>query len=181
MNVQFAEHSGLHGQRIGVATLAAEQSLNALSLPMIEALHARLGAWADDPEIACVVLRGAGKKAFCAGGDVRQLVEACRQYPGEVPPLAARFFADEYRLDYRLHTYPKPLLCWGHGYVMGGGIGLLQGAAVRIVTPGSRLSMPEISIGLYPDVGAGWFLPRLPGRFRFPSRRVAPRFMPCSP
>ncbi|KHO65082.1 enoyl-CoA hydratase/isomerase family protein [Pseudomonas flexibilis] len=165
MNVQFAEHSGLHGQRIGVATLAAEQSLNALSLPMIEVLHARLGTWADDPEIACVVLRGAGEKAFCAGGDVRQLVEACRQHPGEVPPLAARFFADEYRLDYRLHTYPKPLLCWGHGYVMGGGMGLLQGAAVRIVTPGSRLSMPEISIGLYPDVGAGWFLPRLPGRF----------------
>ena len=165
MKVHFDEQPGLQGQRIGVATLAAAQSLNALDLPMIEALQARLGAWADDPEIACVLLRGAGDKAFCAGGDVRQLVDACRQHPGEVPPLAARFFADEYRLDYRLHTYPKPLLCWGHGHVMGGGMGLLQGATVRIVTPGARLSMPEISIGLYPDVGAGWFLSRLPGRF----------------
>lgn len=165
MNVHFDEQPGLHGQRIGVATLAAPQSLNALSLPMIEALQARLSAWAADPDIACVLLRGAGDKAFCAGGDVRQLVDACRQHPGEVPPLAARFFADEYRLDYRLHTYPKPLLCWGHGYVMGGGMGLLQSAAVRIVTPSSRLCMPEISIGLYPDVGASWFLSRLPGRF----------------
>src|SRR5690606_15327418 len=75
-----------------------------------------------------------------------------------------RFFAAEYRLDYRLHTYPKPLICWGHGYVLGGGMGLLQGASVRIVTPSSRLAMPEISIGLYPDVGASWFLSRLPGK-----------------
>jgi enoyl-CoA hydratase/carnithine racemase len=63
-----------------------------------------------------------------------------------------------------LHTYPKPLICWGHGYVLGGGMGLLQGASIRIVTPSSRLAMPEISIGLYPDVGASWFLSRLPGK-----------------
>lgn len=165
MNVHFDEHSGLGGQRIAVATLAAPQTLNALSLPMIEALHAHLAAWAADPDVACVLLRGAGDKAFCVGGDVRQLVEACRQHPGKVPPLAARFFADEYRLDYLLHTYPKPLLCWGHGYVMGGGMGLFQGAGIRIVTPGSTLCMPEISIGLFPDVGAGWFLSRLPTRY----------------
>lgn len=164
MNVHFEEHTGQHGFRIAVASLDAEKSLNALSLPMIEALNARLHAWAEDPAIACVLLRGNGAKAFCAGGDVRQLVETCRQQPGEVPALAMRFFADEYRLDYRLHTYPKPLICWGHGYVMGGGMGLLQGAAMRIVTPSSRLAMPEISIGLYPDVGASWFLSRLPGK-----------------
>ena len=164
MHVQFAEHPGLHGYRIGIASLDAEPSLNALDLPMIEALHARLQAWAHEPAIACVLLRGQGAKAFCAGGDVRQLIDACRAQPGEVPALAMRFFADEYRLDYCLHSYPKPLLCWGHGYVMGGGLGLLQGAAVRIVTPGSRLSMPEIAIGLYPDVGASWFLSRLPGK-----------------
>jgi enoyl-CoA hydratase/carnithine racemase len=164
MNVHFEEHTGQHGFRIAVASLDAEKSLNALSLPMIEALNARLHAWAEDPAIACVLLRGNGAKAFCAGGDVRQLVETCRQQPGEVPALAMRFFADEYRLDYRLHTYPKPLICWGHGYVMGGGMGLLQGAAIRIVTPSSRLAMPEISIGLYPDVGASWFLSRLHGK-----------------
>ncbi|MGP3790468.1 enoyl-CoA hydratase/isomerase family protein [Pseudomonas sp. B392_1p] len=164
MNVHFEEHTGQHGFRIAVASLDAEKSLNALSLPMIEALNVRLHAWAEDPAIACVLLRGNGAKAFCAGGDVRQLVETCRQQPGEVPTLAMRFFADEYRLDYRLHTYPKPLICWGHGYVMGGGMGMLQGAAMRIVTPSSRLAMPEISIGLYPDVGASWFLSRLPGK-----------------
>ncbi len=164
MNVMFEELPGQHGARIGVATLDAEKSLNALSLAMIQTLSERLNAWQEDPQIACVVLRGNGAKAFCAGGDVRQLVEACLAQPGEVPALAMRFFADEYRLDYRIHTYRKPLLCWGHGYVMGGGMGLLQGAGVRIVTPSSRLSMPEISIGLFPDVGGSWFLSRLPGK-----------------
>lgn len=164
MNVIFEERPGLHGFRIGVVTLDAEKSLNALSLPMIEAMAHQLRAWKDDAQIACVVLRGNGGKAFCAGGDVRKLVDACREQPGEVPALARRFFADEYRLDYLIHTYGKPLICWAHGYVMGGGMGLMQGAGVRIVTPSSRLAMPEISIGLYPDVGASWFLARLPGR-----------------
>jgi enoyl-CoA hydratase/carnithine racemase len=164
MNLQFEERPSLHGYRIGIASLDAEKSLNALSLPMIEALDARLKAWAIDPEIACVLLRGNGSKAFCAGGDVVQLVQQCREHPGEVPPLARRFFADEYRLDHRIHSYPKPLICWAHGHVLGGGMGLMQGAAIRIVTPSSRLGMPEINIGLYPDVGGSWFLARLPGR-----------------
>lgn len=164
MNVTFEEKAGRHGARLGIATLDAEKTLNALSLPMIEALDDRLRVWAEDPDIVCVLLRGKGPKAFCAGGDIRRLAEACREHPGEVPPLAARFFADEYRLDHRLHTYPKPLICWGHGHVLGGGMGLLQGSAIRIVTPSSRLAMPEIGIGLYPDVGGSWFLSRLPGR-----------------
>ncbi|WP_419572401.1 enoyl-CoA hydratase/isomerase family protein, partial [Rheinheimera sp.] len=128
------------------------------------ALDARLKAWAEDPTIACVMLRGNGPKAFCAGGDVVQLVQQCREHPGEVPPLARRFFADEYRLDHRIHSYPKPFICWAHGHVLGGGMGLMQGAGIRIVTPSSRLGMPEINIGLYPDVGGSWFLARLPGR-----------------
>src|SRR5476649_1663627 len=164
MNMHFEELPGPDGARIGVASLDAEKSLNALSLPMILTLQDRLDAWANDPQIVCVLLRGNGPKAFCAGGDVRALIETCRVHPGEVPPLAAHFFAAEYRLDYRLHTYPKPVLCWAHGYVLGGGMGLLQGASIRIVTPSSRLAMPEIGIGLYPDVGASWFLSRLPGK-----------------
>ncbi|MDY7561690.1 enoyl-CoA hydratase/isomerase family protein [Pseudomonas sp. 10B1] len=164
MNLQFEELPAQDGARIGIASLDAEKSLNALSLPMIKALAERLEAWADDPQIVCVMLRGNGGKAFCAGGDVRSLVEACLADPGGVPPLAAQFFAAEYRLDYQLHTYPKPLICWGHGYVLGGGMGLLQGANIRVVTSSSRLAMPEISIGLFPDVGASWFLSRLPGK-----------------
>ena len=164
MNVQFEERPALHGMRIGIASLDAPGSLNALSLPMIEALDARLKAWADDPGIACVLLRGNGPKAFCAGGDVVQLVQQCREHPGQVPPLARRFFADEYRLDHRIHSYPKPFICWAHGHVLGGGMGLMQGAGIRIVTPSSRLGMPEINIGLYPDVGGSWFLARLPGK-----------------
>ena len=164
MAVQCEELTGVDGARIGIATLDAEKALNALSSPMIEVLDQQLAQWADNPEIVCVLLRGAGTKAFCAGGDVRSLMQACRDQPGTVPTLAANFFEAEYRLDYRLHTYPKPVLCWGHGHVLGGGMGLLQGANVRIVTPSSRLAMPEISIGLYPDVGARWFLARLPGK-----------------
>ncbi|MDP3816083.1 enoyl-CoA hydratase/isomerase family protein [Pseudomonas sp.] len=164
MNVDFEERPAQHGYRIGIASLDASSSLNALSLPMIEALDAKLKAWADNPAIACVLLRGNGPKAFCAGGDVVQLVQQCRAHPGEVPPLARRFFADEYRLDHRIHSYPKPLICWAHGHVLGGGMGLMQGAGLRIVTPSSRLGMPEINIGLYPDVGGSWFLARLPGK-----------------
>ncbi|WP_394559337.1 enoyl-CoA hydratase/isomerase family protein [Aquipseudomonas alcaligenes] len=164
MNMHFEERPALHGYRIGIASLDAEKSLNALTLPMIEALDAKLRQWAEDEHIACVLLRGNGPRAFCAGGDVVQLVQQCREHPGEVPPLARRFFADEYRLDHRIHTYPKPLLCWAHGHVLGGGMGLMQGAAIRIVTPSSRLGMPEINIGLYPDVGGSWFLARLPGK-----------------
>lgn len=164
MNLHFEELHAPDGARIGIASLAAERSLNALSLPMILALQDQLDAWASNPQVVCVLLRGEGPKAFCAGGDVRTLVEACRAEPGVVPTLAAHFFEAEYRLDYSLHTYPKPLICWGHGHVLGGGMGLLQGANIRIVTPSSRLAMPEIGIGLYPDVGASWFLPRLPGK-----------------
>lgn len=164
MNLSFEELIGVNGAHIGVATLDAPTSLNALSPPMIEGLLEKLDAWEKNPRIACVLLRGNGPKAFCAGGDVRALVAACRAQPGEVPALAASFFEHEYRLDYRLHTYSRPVICWGHGFVLGGGMGLLQGAAIRIVTPSSRLGMPEVSIGLYPDVGAGWFYNRLPGK-----------------
>lgn len=164
MDIQFEERLTASGQRLGIATLHSVRNLNALSLFMIRELDARLALWADDPDIVCVFLRGSGTKAFCAGGDVLQLIHACRDNPGEVPPLAEDFFATEYRLDYRIHTYPKPLIVWGHGFVMGGGMGLMQGGDIRIVTPSSRLAMPEISIGLYPDVGGSWFLNRMPGK-----------------
>lgn len=152
------------GKRFGVATLNAPASLNSLSVAMVRLLTPQLRAWAADPGIAGVLLDAAGEKAFCAGGDLRQLYQTLLDCGPERNEYAERFFGEEYELDYLIHTFPKPFLCWGHGIVMGGGIGLLAGASHRVVTPKSRLAMPEINIGLYPDVGGSWFLRRMPGR-----------------
>ena len=153
------------GHRFGHATLDAPASLNALTLPMVDTLAAQWDDWIADPDVVGIVLDASGEKAFCAGGDVVALYRAMRATePGHVPVEAARFFEHEYRLDYRIHTCPKPVLCWGHGIVMGGGIGLLAGASHRVLTPKTRLAMPEITLGLYPDVGGSWFLGRAPGR-----------------
>lgn len=169
--VLFEELATQNGRRIGVATLASEKTLNALSLDMVHLLTPQLRRWAADPGIAMVLLQAQGEKAFCAGGDLQQLYHTMREHhagPGRDDirgnRYAADFFEHEYRLDYEIHTYPKPILCWGHGIVMGGGIGLMAGCSHRVVTERSRLAMPEISIGLYPDVGGSWFLSRTPGK-----------------
>ncbi len=163
--VRFEEIPTQHDLRLGVAKLNAEKSLNALSLEMIRLLYPQLRRWADDPNIACVVLHGAGEKAFCAGGDIRSLYKTLKDQPEVVPnPTAVAFFAEEYRLDYLIHRYPKPLLVWGSGIVLGGGLGLMAGASHRVVTETSRVAMPEVTIGLFPDVGASWFLRRMPIR-----------------
>ena len=152
------------GHRFGRATLNAPARLNALSLEMVDLLDPQLQRWAQDPQIAGVILDAAGEKAFCAGGDVVGLHHAIKATPqGEIPALPAAFFEREYRLDYRIHTFPKPFLCWGNGIVMGGGKGLLAGASHRVATPTTRMAMPEIHIGLYPDVGGSWVLGRMPG------------------
>ena len=162
--VLFSEIATARGHRFGRATLSAPASLNALSLPMVDLLDAQLRAWAADPQVVGVWLDAAGDKAFCAGGDVVGLYRAIKATPqGEAPAEPAAFFEREYRLDHLIHTYPKPAVCWGHGIVMGGGIGLMSGASHRVATPKTRLAMPEITIGLYPDVGGSWFLSRLPG------------------
>ena len=122
--VIFTEHATPSGMKIGYATLNAEKSLNALSLEMIRLLDARLRQWADDPQLACVVLQGAGEKAFCAGGDDAQAARGHLAHEGpSAIPFASAYFAEEYRLDYRIHTYAKPILLWGSGIVMGGGLG----------------------------------------------------------
>ncbi|PPT60436.1 enoyl-CoA hydratase [Xanthomonas arboricola] len=172
--VLFEQRDCADGHRIGIATLNTPRTLNGLSLQMTRLLDAQLRVWADDAQIACVVLRGAGEKALCAGGDLHGLYQSMRAHREAVPDAqqrraqpqgnahAAAFFEEEYRLDHRIHTYPKPLLCWGHGIVMGGGIGLMSGASHRVVTERSRLAMPEISVGLFPDVGGSWLLRRVP-------------------
>ena len=157
------------GRAIGIATLNAPRTLNGLSLEMTRLLDAQLRRWAADPAVACVVLRGAGEKAFCAGGDLHGLYRSMLDYRASgatdvtANRHAAAFFEEEYRLDYAIHTYPKPILCWGHGIVMGGGIGLMSGASHRVVTERSKLAMPEITVGLFPDVGGSWLMQRVPG------------------
>ena len=161
--VVFSELETLKGLRMGVARLNAPRALNALSLDMIRLLDAQLRQWQQDDNIVAVWLEGEGDRAFCAGGDVVKMYESM-QPVGERNTFLETYFAEEYQLDYLLHLYAKPLLCWGHGVVMGGGMGLLQGARFRIVTESARMAMPEITIGLYPDVGGSWFLQRTPGK-----------------
>jgi enoyl-CoA hydratase/carnithine racemase len=161
--VLFRELESVSDKKIGVATLNSEKSLNALSLDMVNLLMPQLLAWHADKDIAMVMLEGAGEKAFCAGGDVVQLYNSTvAAGKGNYSAEVEEFFTKEYELDHLIHTYTKPILLWGHGIVMGGGLGLLAGASHRVVTEKSRIAMPEITIGLYPDVGGSYFLNRMP-------------------
>ncbi|PSF10739.1 enoyl-CoA hydratase/isomerase family protein [Marinobacter fuscus] len=160
--IVFDEWQTASGDRIGVARLNTPRNLNSLSMEMIRQLGPKLTEWADEPSIRAVWLEAEGEKAFCAGGDIVSLYRAMTE-PGKVAE-GVEFFNLEYQLDYQIHSYPKPVICWGNGIVMGGGIGLMVGASHRVVTEHSKLAMPEVSIGLYPDIGAGWFLNRMPQR-----------------
>lgn len=160
--VLFNEYPIRDGRKIGEILLNSERSLNALQLEMIDLIQPQLDAWQDDDSIVAVVMDSVGTKAFCAGGDVVGLYHELKVGNTEELPLA--FFGREYRLDYTLHTYPKPIICWGSGIVMGGGMGLMNGCSHRVVTETTMMAMPEVTIGLYPDVGGSWFLNRMPGR-----------------
>jgi len=163
--VLFEEREAQNGKRVAIATLNAERSLNSLTLEMIDLLQEKFSAWENNDDIACVFLQGTGDKAFCAGGDVIALHAGSAAYGDELPNNAAiEFFTREYALDYHIHVYKKPVVVWGNGIVMGGGLGLMSGASHRVVTENTRMAMPEVTIGLYPDVGGSWFLNRAPGR-----------------
>ncbi|MGE0333231.1 MAG: enoyl-CoA hydratase/isomerase family protein [Ramlibacter sp.] len=150
--------------RAGLITLNRPKALNALSLGMVRELTAALLAWRDDPAVEVVAVRGTGKEgvfgAFCAGGDIRFFHQAA--LAGN--PQLEDFFTEEYALNHLIHTYPKPYVAFMDGIVMGGGMGISQGARVRIVTERTKMAMPETNIGLFPDVGGGFFLGRCPGR-----------------
>ena len=161
--VRFETRAAGGGRRIGLAWLSRAQQLNALDLDMCELLVAQLSAWSADDAIVAVVLAGDGARGFCAGGDVSRVVREINGAGPDRYSYGDRFFAVEYQLDYLLHTYPKPLVTWAHGVTMGGGLGLSVAGSHRIVASGARLAMPEIHIGLFPDVGGGWFLNRVPG------------------
>ena len=145
--------------RAGRITLNRPKVINALSYEMVAPITDALRGWAADSAISLVILDGAGERGLCAGGDVISLYNSKDQGSG----LARRFWADEYRLNALIGSYPKPLVALQDGIVMGGGIGLSGHASHRIVTERSMLAMPETGIGLIPDVGGTWLLSRAPG------------------
>jgi enoyl-CoA hydratase/carnithine racemase len=147
---------------VGRITLNRPRALNALDLGMVRALTATLLQWRDDPEVRAVAIRGMGRDgpfgAFCAGGDIRFFHRAALAGDARLED----FFTEEYTLNHLIFTYPKPYVAFMDGVVMGGGMGISQGAACRIVTERTKMAMPETNIGLFPDVGGGFFLSRCP-------------------
>jgi enoyl-CoA hydratase/carnithine racemase len=163
--VLLFEHVAESGHVIAEARLNSEATLNALSLPMIQILGPALTRWAGDPAVAAVLLTGSGDRAFSAGGDIQALYRAivANHAAGRVvDDYPFRFFEQEYRLDYQIHTFAKPVISVGHGVVMGGGLGVFSGARFRLVTERSRIALPEVTIGLFPDAGATWLLRNIP-------------------
>ena len=156
--------------KTGLITLARPKALNALSLEMIRVLTAQLLAWRDDDAVQVVAMRGSSRDpadasghlpfgAFCAGGDIRFFHQAATR--GD--PALEDFFTEEYRLNHLIHHYAKPIVAFMDGIVMGGGMGVAQGARQRVVTERTKMAMPETGIGLFPDVGGGYFLSRCAG------------------
>lgn len=159
--VHFQQIALSNGLFLGEILLASAR-LNAQNLPMVLKIREQIELWRHDPSVAAVLVRGEGERAFCAGGDIRAL------YHSMSDPACLHegddFFRHEYDLCRELHRYPKPVLAWGNGIVMGGGWGIFAAASHRIVTESSVLAMPEISIGLFPDVGGSFWLQQLKGK-----------------
>jgi enoyl-CoA hydratase len=146
--------------RIGRLLLNRPKSLNALDLPMIHALATALDGWRDDPAVECVVIDSASDRAFCAGGDIRAI--RAHALAGETADVE-QFFADEYALNAAIADYPKPYVALIDGICMGGGIGVSVHGTYRVATEAAVFAMPETAIGMFPDIGATFVLPRLPG------------------
>lgn len=144
--------------QLGLVTLARPEALNALTPDMVDALDAQLAEWAVAPQIAAVAIRGAGPRAFCAGGDIRMLYE---RGPEGVAENAA-FYLREYRLNHRIKSFPKPYIALMHGATMGGGAGVSINGRYRVGAESLLFAMPEVAIGFAPDVGGSYFLSRMP-------------------
>ncbi|WP_352309846.1 enoyl-CoA hydratase/isomerase family protein [Psychrobacter sp. W2-37-MNA-CIBAN-0211] len=152
------------GHLIGIMTLNTPKSLNALSVEMCQLLSQQLEQWKSDEQVVAILLKGAGDKAFCAGGDIRKLYDSMSETAPMPNPYATEFFSHEYRLYRQMHFYTKPLILWGDGIIMGGGMGLMSGCSHRLVTERTRFAMPEVTIGLFPDASGSWFLQRMPAK-----------------
>ena len=149
-----------HG-RVGHISLNRPKALHALTLEMCHAMSAALSQWADDDEVEAVILDHAEGRGFCAGGDIQMLRNSALNDGGV---SGRKFFHDEYRLNHQMMTYAKPIVAFMDGITMGGGVGIAMPCKYRVATENTRFAMPETGIGLFPDVGGGWHLPRLGGR-----------------
>jgi enoyl-CoA hydratase/carnithine racemase len=150
----------------GFITLDRPKALNSLSLDMVRAITRTLLAWRDDASVAAVVIRSSSEKALCAGGDIRFFYDVGRSSPQGNSALLEDFFTEEYGLNHLIHFYNKPYIALMDGVVMGGGMGISQGGpgcGVRIVSGRTKMAMPEVNIGLFPDVGGSHFLSHAPG------------------
>lgn len=145
----------------GFISLNRPSALHALTLPMVHAMTQALLEWRDDPAVKCVIIDHADGRGFCAGGDIAFLRNSAMNDGGE---SGRKFFHDEYQLNHLLITYPKPVVAFMDGITMGGGVGISQPARFRVATENTKFAMPETGIGLFPDVGGGWYLSRLEGR-----------------
>ena len=151
---------------VGIITLDRPKALNSLSLAMVRDLTACLLNWREDPTVRAVFIHSSSEKAFCAGGDIRFFYDVGTQTPKADSALLEDFFTEEYALNHLIHFYPKPYIALMNGVVMGGGMGIAQSGVssrLRIVTERTKMAMPEVNIGLFPDVGGGYFLNRTPG------------------
>lgn len=159
--ILVSEHQTACGKRFGQLTLNKGSSLNALDLDMAVIMRDTLQRWQACDDMLFVVIDSTGSKAFCAGGDIVSMYNAMGGQQDGIPKFIEQFFTVEYELDYMLHTFPVPIIVWGQGIVMGGGLGIFAGASHRVATQSTVIAMPEITIGLFPDVGGSYFLPRL--------------------
>ncbi|MFT4797551.1 MAG: enoyl-CoA hydratase/carnithine racemase [Candidatus Azotimanducaceae bacterium] len=165
--VLFETRALTDGKQVAVVTLNAPKTLNSLSLEMIDLMLPQLIAWQDDPQIALVLFLSEGDRAFSAGGDIQNLYHDMVEHPGGPCPYCDAFFEREYRLDYLIQTYSKPTVVWGHGIVMGGGLGVMSACSHRVGTETTRIAMPEITIGLFPDAGATYSFSQMPEHYAY--------------
>jgi enoyl-CoA hydratase/carnithine racemase len=159
----LAEVSG----HTGIITLNRPSALNSLTLDMIRTMTGALLDWRDQPGIHCVLVRSSSEKAYCAGGDIRFFFQKGKATATEGAALIEDFFTEEYALNHLIHYYPKPYIALMDGVVMGGGMGIAQAgpaARIRVVTERTKMAMPEVGIGLFPDVGGGHFLSHANGQ-----------------
>lgn len=159
--VLFERLPTTNGRHLGHVRLNALATLNSLSLEMIDLIQAKIDEWRDDDDIVALFFDAEGDKAFSAGGDIQALYHDMKANPGGPCTYCDAFFEREYRLDYQLRQYPKPTIAWGHGIVMGVGLGILSACTYRIGTETTRIAMPEITIGLFPDAGGTYTFSRM--------------------